>query len=81
LRNEELPVLHQTGNASSLSLQVPSIGLRFEKVDKRYGAVYALRNLTLKSTGIEGIYRDVLILAGFSIVMITCSIALFKRQI
>ena len=25
----------------------PSIGLRFEKVDKRYGAVYALRNLTL----------------------------------
>ena len=43
--------------------------------------VHALRNLTLKSTGIEGIYRDVLILAGFSIVMITCSIALFKRQI
>jgi heme exporter protein A len=25
----------------------PSIGLRFEKVDKRYGALYALRNLTL----------------------------------
>jgi ABC-type multidrug transport system ATPase subunit len=25
----------------------PSIGLQFEKVDKRYGAVYALRNLTL----------------------------------
>lgn len=25
----------------------PSIGLRFEKVDKRYGSVYALRNLTL----------------------------------
>jgi len=25
----------------------PSIGLRFEKVDKRYGAVYALRDLTL----------------------------------
>jgi heme exporter protein A len=25
----------------------PSIGVRFEKVDKRYGAVYALRNLTL----------------------------------
>jgi len=24
-----------------------SIGLRFEKIDKRYGAVYALRNLTL----------------------------------
>jgi hypothetical protein len=43
--------------------------------------VHALRNLTLKSTGIEGIYRDVLILAGFSVVMITCSIALFKRQI
>jgi ABC-type multidrug transport system ATPase subunit len=27
-----------------------SIGLRFEKVDKRYGAVYALRNLTLAIT-------------------------------
>lgn len=25
-----------------------SIGLRFEKIDKRYGAVYALRNLTLE---------------------------------
>ena len=24
------------------------IGLRFEKIDKRYGAVYALRNLTLE---------------------------------
>jgi len=50
-------------------------------VDPFTYTVHALRNLTLKSTGIEGIYRDVLILAGFSIVMITCSIALFKRQI
>ena len=27
--------------------------------------VHALRNLTLKNTGIEGIYKDVLILTGF----------------
>ena len=50
-------------------------------VDPFTYTVHALRNLTLKSTGIEGIYWDVLILAGFSIVMISCSIALFKRQI
>jgi ABC-2 type transport system permease protein len=43
--------------------------------------VHALRNLTVKNTGIEGIYRDVLILCGISIIMITGSIALFKRQI
>jgi len=30
-----------------VSAAEPSIGLRFENVDKRYGAVYALRNLTL----------------------------------
>jgi ABC-type multidrug transport system permease subunit len=43
--------------------------------------VHALHNLTLKSTGIEGIYLDLLILSGFSVVMIAASIALFKRQI
>ncbi len=43
--------------------------------------VHALRNLTLKNTGIEGIYMDVLILTGFSALMITGSLALFKRQL
>jgi ABC-2 type transport system permease protein len=43
--------------------------------------VHALRNLLLRNSGIEGIYRDVLILMGFSALMITSSIALFKRQI
>jgi ABC-2 type transport system permease protein len=43
--------------------------------------VHALQNLTLKSTGIEGIYKDVLILSGFAAVMIAASMALFKRQI
>lgn len=43
--------------------------------------VDALHNLTIKSTGIEGIYKDVIILLGFSAVMIMGSIALFKRQL
>jgi len=43
--------------------------------------VHALRNLTVKNTGIEGIYRDVIILSCFAAVMIAGSIALFKRQI
>jgi ABC-2 type transport system permease protein len=43
--------------------------------------VHALRNLTVKSTGIEGIYKDVLLLLGFSGLMIAGSIALFKRQL
>lgn len=43
--------------------------------------VHALRNLLLRGNGIEGIYRDVLILMGISALMITGSIALFKRQI
>ena len=50
-------------------------------VDPFTYTVHALRNLTLKNTGIEGIYRDVLILAAFSAVMITASILLFKRQL
>ena len=40
--------------------------------------VHALRNLTLKNTGIEGIYMDVLILTGFSAVMIAGSMALVQ---
>jgi ABC-2 type transport system permease protein len=43
--------------------------------------VHALRNLTVKNTGIEGIYVDVLILGAFSVIMISACIALFKRQI
>jgi ABC-type multidrug transport system permease subunit len=44
-------------------------------------AVHGLRNLTLKSTGIEGIYVDVLVLLGIAAVMTTSSILLFKRQL
>jgi len=43
--------------------------------------VHALRNLTLKNTGIEGIYMDVLILCGFSALMIGGILGLFKRQL
>jgi ABC-2 type transport system permease protein len=43
--------------------------------------VHALRNLTLKGTGIEGIYVDVLVLLGISVVMTTGCILLFKRQL
>jgi ABC-2 type transport system permease protein len=50
-------------------------------VDPFTYTVHALRNLTLKNTGIEGIYKDVLVLAGFSAIMISACIALFKRQI
>jgi ABC-2 type transport system permease protein len=50
-------------------------------VDPFTYTVHALRNLLLRGSGIEGIYRDVLILMLFSTVMIAGSIALFKRQI
>ena len=50
-------------------------------VDPFTYAVHALRNLLLRDSGIEGIYRDVLILLGFAILMVAGSIALFKRQI
>ncbi len=50
-------------------------------VDPFTYTVHALRNLTLKSTGIEGIYMDVLVLTGFSALMISGCIALFKRQL
>jgi ABC-2 type transport system permease protein len=43
--------------------------------------VHALRNLTLKGTGIEGIYVDVLVLLSISAVMLTGCILLFKRQL
>jgi ABC-2 type transport system permease protein len=44
-------------------------------------AVHALKALLLKNTGFVGIYSDVLILAGFSIVLVSLSVAFFKRQI
>src|SRR5579872_1221929 len=50
-------------------------------VDPFTYTVHALRNLLLRGSGVEGIYRDVLILMGISALMITGSIALFKRQI
>jgi len=43
--------------------------------------VHALRNLTVKNTGFAGIYSDVLILAGFSAIMVSGCIMLFKRQV
>jgi ABC-2 type transport system permease protein len=43
--------------------------------------VHALRNLTLKDTGLAGIYMDILILSGFSAIMVSGSVALFKRQL
>src|ERR1700758_3034626 len=44
-------------------------------------AVHALKNLLLKDTGFSGIYSDILILTGFSIVLVSLSVAFFKRQI
>jgi ABC-2 type transport system permease protein len=50
-------------------------------VDPFTYTVHALRNLLLKNTGIAGIYLDVLVLLGFSVVFISGCIALFKRQL
>jgi ABC-2 type transport system permease protein len=44
-------------------------------------AVHALKNLLLKNTGFEGIYRDVGLLLAFAAILISGCIALFKRQI
>ena len=44
-------------------------------------AVHALKNLLLKNTGFEGIYRDVGILSAFAVILVSGCIALFKRQI
>ena len=44
-------------------------------------AVHALKNLLLKNTGIEGIYRDVGLLCAFATILIGGCIALFKRQL
>ncbi len=50
-------------------------------VDPFTYVVHALKNLLLKNTGIEGIYFDVLVLLGFSVLLIGGCVALFKRQI
>ena len=53
----------------------------FSVVDPFTYTRHALRNLTVKTAGIEGIYIDVLVLLGFSALTIAGSIALFKRQL
>jgi len=50
-------------------------------VDPFTYTVHALRNLTIKNTGFEGIATDVLILTCFSAVMVGGTLALFKRQL
>ena len=50
-------------------------------VDPFTYVVHALKNLLLKNTGLDGIYLDILVLLGFSVVLISGCIALFKRQI
>ena len=50
-------------------------------VDPFTYVVDALKNLLLKDTGISGISLDLAIMAGFSAVLITGCILLFKRQI
>ena len=51
------------------------------RIDPFTYVVHALKNLLLKNTGFEGIYSDVGILLGFSVLLIGACIALFKRQI
>jgi ABC-2 type transport system permease protein len=50
-------------------------------VDPFTYVVHALKNLLLKNTGFVGIYSDVLVLLGFSAVLIASCIALFKRRL
>ena len=50
-------------------------------VDPFTYTVHALRNLLLKNTGIVGIYKDVLVLLGFSLIFVTACTLLFKRQL
>jgi ABC-2 type transport system permease protein len=44
-------------------------------------AVHALKALLLKDAGVAAIYSDILILVGFSIVLVSLSVAFFRRQI
>jgi ABC-2 type transport system permease protein len=50
-------------------------------VDPLSYTVHALKNLLLKNTGFMGIYSDVAVLLGFSVLFIVLCNALFKRQI
>lgn len=50
-------------------------------IDPLTPIVHALQNLTLKNTGIEGIYGDVIILLLFSTFMTMGCVALFQRQL
>ena len=44
-------------------------------------AVHALKALLLKDAGFQAIYSDVLILMGFSAILVSLSVAFFRRQI
>jgi ABC-2 type transport system permease protein len=44
-------------------------------------AVHALKALLLKNTGVVGIYSDILVLVGFSVCLVSLSVAFFRRQI
>ena len=44
-------------------------------------AVHALKALLLKNAGFTAIYSDVLILGGFSFLLVSLSVAFFRRQI
>jgi ABC-2 type transport system permease protein len=44
-------------------------------------AVHALKALLLKNSGFSAIYSDILILSGFSVLLVSLSVAFFKRQI
>ena len=44
-------------------------------------AVHALKALLLKNAGFTAIYSDVLILGGFSLLLVSLSVAFFRRQI
>jgi ABC-2 type transport system permease protein len=50
-------------------------------VDPLTYIVHALQNLTLKNTGIEGIYSDVIVLLVIAAAMTAGCIALFQRQL
>ncbi|HEV2387176.1 MAG TPA: ABC transporter permease [Candidatus Acidoferrales bacterium] len=50
-------------------------------VDPFYYTVHALRNLLLKSVGMAGIYKDLLVLLGMSAGLLAASTLLFKRQL
>ena len=56
-------------------------GLRFFRASgAARGEKFGLEAL-LKDTGFQGIYFDVAVLLGFSVLLINASILLFKRQI